>query len=399
MTAPMLRPSSIIKSLRRSSLWKLAFFLPIPLVIASVNYYVDPGQLFRGEDYVQRIVDLLSSGKNVWNVIYNHNERLKQRLMVAKLPTRPDIVVLGSSQTKAVGSRTFPDKYVYNAGVSAGTLEDFIGIYELFYERQLVPKEVILEVNPWLLNKNDKNVHPHFVALAREYSTALQRMGRSKDEGISLVRRLEFHPVVQLFSLGYFRQSLGGVSGVIDLSQRMIGRASTRRQIVPADLTLRTTDVPIKDTFVLVSDGTWWVHGEDLITTLADAIEYADKPRGWVNFAELDRERDELFERFIGQMQKDGAKVSLFMPPWPHETYELIKNNPRYAILTSLEQYIADVAKRYSLDVYGSYDGGELGFTLDDFYNPDHLRRPGQARIIREYKRSPTIAREQAAPP
>jgi hypothetical protein len=234
------------------------------------------------------------------------------------------------------------------------------------------------------------------MALAREYSAALRRMGAPNTDGISLVRMFQFHPLVQLFSPSYFRQSIGGVSGVIAASQAMVGQAETRNQIIPHDMTLRTTDGPIKDTFVLVSDGTWWVHGEEWITPLADAVQYAEKPRGWTNFTKLDSERNSLFERFIKQMQADGAKVSLFLPPWPHETYHLIKNNPRYAILRELERYILDVADRYDLDVYGSYDGGELGMTLDDFYNPDHLRRPAQARIIQNFRRSPEVIRLQA---
>ena len=50
-------------------------FLPIAIIIVLINYNVDPANVFSGDDYVEKIADIIASGNNADN-ISNYNERI-----------------------------------------------------------------------------------------------------------------------------------------------------------------------------------------------------------------------------------------------------------------------------------------------------------------------------------
>ena len=92
--------------IRRIILKLTLILLPVAILVISVNYFVDPANMFSSREYVSGIADILSKGNNVNNV-KNYDERLLQEQMTTKLQRTPDIVVLGSSRVMAVGSESW----------------------------------------------------------------------------------------------------------------------------------------------------------------------------------------------------------------------------------------------------------------------------------------------------
>ena len=77
--------------------------------MGTINYKVDPANIFSTNLYVKGIAEILLAGHNVDN-ISNYDERLLQEQMITGLKSTPHIVVLGFKSYYAGWRRFFPGK-------------------------------------------------------------------------------------------------------------------------------------------------------------------------------------------------------------------------------------------------------------------------------------------------
>jgi len=186
----------------------IIIFLPIAIIIGLINYNVDPANVFSGDDYVEKIADIIASGNNADN-ISNYNERILQKKYIHRLKEKnPDIIVMGSSRIMEIGHKVFPDKKNLNVGVSHANINDLIAIAGLMEECKIMTKEVIINVDPYLICKGDKGTEEW--VLLKEYHRKFLIKNCNK-----LIEKEEFeekeNPIKKwftLFSFDYFQNSL-----------------------------------------------------------------------------------------------------------------------------------------------------------------------------------------------
>ncbi len=142
----------------------LLFFILIVVTVASTNYIGDAAHIFT-QNYEKQISDILLSGNNVTN-IGNYDERALQRLLV-KNSRIADTVVLGSSRMMLYGEQIFGKLNIQNSAVSGATLEDLIGIYQIYKSENKLPKNIIIGVDPWIFNAH--NGQERWITLKKEY--------------------------------------------------------------------------------------------------------------------------------------------------------------------------------------------------------------------------------------
>ncbi len=137
--------------------YSLVYFLTLSsliTVVAGINFFVDPGNIFGNNHYEETIAMLLVEGKNVANT-NNYDQRLVQKIYINNITKPPEVVVLGASNSLEICSQNFPGRSLFNNSVSGASIEDYLAIYELYRERGFIPKIVIIGAVPWLFNKNN----------------------------------------------------------------------------------------------------------------------------------------------------------------------------------------------------------------------------------------------------
>jgi hypothetical protein len=190
--------------------FKMIFLLPIPIVMVAVNVIGDPANLFRSEDYEVEIARIMLSGRNVANLT-DYNERRVQACFAERLVERRDVLVLGSSRSMQVSSDTFPSRTFYNAGLSGATLEDHVGLLELYVEGDKAPGVLVWGLDPWLLNR--ANGQTRWMDLAGPCKRALVRLGRPVPPDVenAAAGAAAWEKYAQLLSPSYFQLSLKSI--------------------------------------------------------------------------------------------------------------------------------------------------------------------------------------------
>ena len=141
----------------RKILLKLSIiFIPFAIIIVTINYNVDPANIFSGDEYVDKIANIIASGNNADNIL-NCNERLLQKHFLQKQKEKnPDVVIMGSSRIMEISSNVYSNKTLLNIGVSHANINDLIALAGLMNELKIKPKEVVINVDPFLICKGDK---------------------------------------------------------------------------------------------------------------------------------------------------------------------------------------------------------------------------------------------------
>jgi len=168
------------------------------LILTSVNYYGDAGSIFH-KGKVAQIAEYLVEGYNVANVD-NIDERDLQRSIIKLSKTIPSVIVLGSSRIMLIHADYFKTNSFMNHGVSGASIEDMIAIYQLYKMKGMLPKIILIGIDPWIFNKN--NGQGRWKTLATEYESFFSSETNIKNSFT------HFDKYYQLFSPSYFQSSV-----------------------------------------------------------------------------------------------------------------------------------------------------------------------------------------------
>lgn len=363
----------------RALIKNISVFLPFALLLVSVNYFVDPAQIFNRNHYEQGVAEILLKGSNVANVS-NRDERFLQKHYIAGLQKKKDIIVLGSSRSLQIRSASFPGKSFFNHGVSGASLEDDMAIFEMYLEKNIEPKVIILELDPWLLNKNSGQ--ERWKSIGDYYERFASRIGIDnkfsnpffiwRDSGFFRIKKY-----LQIFSLSYFQSSVLYLQ-----TQQAMADKDKKGKYYATDLTeLNVT--------VVLSDGSYSYEKKYRELSVSEALIAAkdDTTRETVyslgQFYELDGRLKLKFEKFLHYLLGRDIKVIFFLPPYHPYVYDYLANSPKYNIILEAEKYFRNKALENNITIISSYNPKDCGFGEADFYDGMHLKRGAVARLLK----------------
>lgn len=344
-----------------------AVFATLLMLVAVVNYYYDPANIFGDRTYEAGVARLLSEGKDVANVT-DYDERLVQKFFVERLQSRRDVLILGSSRSMNLGSDLFPGMTFYNASVSGATLEDDYAILQIYREHHLLPKLLVLGVDPWVFNRNSEQTR--WRSLEQEYRRSIQEENVDAVSSNSIGEQ-QIYKLKQLLSFDYFRAAV---------------RVSHRADRDYYSTTARELDVNIRR-----ADGT--------ITYKRDfAHRSPEKVTEWVRqqtatvplyslgrFDELDTEYIRQFSDLILRLRAEGIEVMLFMPPYHPDMYAaLTRAGGPYELVKDVELYLRRFAGEHNLLISGSFDPDRIHCGREEFFDEMHPRPNCVSRILKE---------------
>lgn len=382
-------------------LFKLLGFVPIIGLLIGVNYFVDPANLYK---HIEKgIADILLSGKNAANV-GDRDERLVVKYYAQQVKDAPDVLVLGSSRTLEIDSKMLAGSRIYNASVSGATVRDDMAIYGMFRSRGLLPDEIILGLDPWLLNA--RNGQPRWTSVREYYeytSTLSEQAVKAKQDGVSRTgpgweeqprltvradpRKAELtrEKYLNLLSPTYFQ------AGIKKLWKNY--SSPGRDESAPVE----ATKSMIADQAILRSDGSLSYprayRERDEATVSREARSYANAEPIYSlgAFKELDPQAISDLEGFLDLLEMDGVNVRLVLIPYHPVVYKKLGNkySSKYRLVPETEKYFRSLAVERGLPIIGSFNPAVGGYTSSDFYDGMHLKREQVTRMVRDLTLEP----------
>lgn len=339
---------------------KLLLLLPIAGFVVGLNYYVDPAHRFNADEYARGIGYALAEGYNVADA-GNHDDRLVQRYFAEKSTLRPDILVLGSSRSMYIRAEFFPGHTLFNSFVAPGTVEDYVAIYQLYRQREKIPKWVIIGIDPWLLDDNHHfNKLRHWEAIKAEYWALASSWGTTPVEVASHLGEALQRKAATLFSISYFQEAFKYFV------------QNKRNQFY------RTTSVPQLHA-VRFSDGSALLdlNGRNMLAFAVKA-KAQNQVKNQKPFAISDT-RSRQFEAFLSALLKDGVRPIFFLSPYHPIAVgvERIRKN-----LEEIQSYFEILAGDKGIPVIGSFDPASSSLPPDDFEDISHLRSAGIQKVF-----------------
>jgi len=339
---------------------KLLFLTPIIIFIACFNLYVDPAKLFSKGDYEIGIANYLNENKNVEN-LSDYDERLLQEYLIEGFDSPREVVVLGSSRAMQINKDMFPGRTFINNSVSGATFEDILGLYELYRAKDLLPKSIILGLDPWYLNRNHGQVR--WKTLGATYDMAMQRLGLDPaDVAGSFLEDLIPYRYLELLSPSYFQQSF-----------KML-REGQGTSYYPTTDTVGEHNIKLTDGSLSYNFSYSNASAEEINRKATEeALENPIYSLG--GFTQLDQNYINTINALVKDYLDHGGKLVFYLAPFHPKFYELMINNEKYKIVSDAEIYFRTLAKNHDIPVVGAFDPAKLSLSGNDFYDGMHLKR------------------------
>jgi hypothetical protein len=329
---------------------KLAIlFIPLGLIIMIVNVRVDPANIFSGEKYLDKITAILVSGNNVDNIA-NYNERLLQKKVLFKQMQSPQVLVMGSSRIMEINSLFFSDKKMLNIGVSHANINDLIAITGVVDSLKLIPRQVIINVDPFLICKGDKGTgewkslftfHDYF--LNKNYGI---RTAGSADETEQVFRKY-----YTMITFEYFKESIAFVMAGKNKEVYNVGKKPPAKYGRYADGSIAYSAA--------------YTHPDT--TLVADVSKRMSKEI----IKDIDSVKLKYLNYLIDFFRKNKTEITIVKLPF-HPDYFSGVNEKQNHVFDYYENFFDNWAIQKHLNIKGGFSARKLNISRANFYDAYH---------------------------
>lgn len=364
-------------------------FLPLILLVASTNFFIDPANIFKNRKFEKEIIDTLKSGKNVgFTVTMSQLDEVAFVEDLSAYVFSPiDILVLGSSRAFSIGSEIFPAKRFLNASISSLKLGDLLGLYEIFENKSIVVKNLILSLDPDLFVLDfmpRSSLYLGFIEMSKKIGVDFNYLGIS-NLYLNLIK-IKILKCIEIFSPAYFQDSFKLILA------KQFGYNGLKFN--DSTINLRKQDwYPTYDSSAI--GGLIFPDGSREFCSLltSDAYDTAE----YIKKCSFDMERIKkkkfyikpesrfIFEKFIKYLETKNINVIFYLPPHHRFTYSYETGlNPNSAVLRS-ELYLRSFALDNAIQVVGSFDPYFIGINNDEMIDHHHPKRATAAKLFANF--------------
>ncbi len=357
-------------------LFKFLFLLPIPAFMIWFNYTVDCSGFFQGELYEREVVSALMAGENVSG--YDQmNEQKIYSLYAQNLEKPFNTVAVGSSRILQLTNSIAGEESYLNCGVSGADIRDIMGMFYLFDKADMLPQNLIIGADPWLLNGNADALNLRSNAeLYNEFLST--RLGMD----VPYEKPDETARYKALLSPSYFQGNLS----------HYFRQAASEEEPLAVNPNLNNTLATVK-----MADGSVW-YPKDFRNATQEEIDAKARQEATTflrmeNYLAPDPSLTHIFEEFIQYAKGKGVNVILVLSPYHPLVYNYAsENKEKYPGFFLSEDWFIQCAEKYKLPLYGSYNPFVAECTDFDFYDGLHIKGEALKRI---FPGVPTILAQQ----
>lgn len=345
---------------------KSALILPLVAGMVWFNFTVDRSGLFQGDAFEREVALELLLGQNIAN-FEQMDERQINALYVQNLDSPLNTVVLGSSRVLQLNTTIAGTDSFYNLGMTGADFKDLLGTYYLFERADKLPKNIVIGLDPWLLNadetaidyRSDKELYNEFLTTQLGIKTDYE-----PEDSTALWKAM--------ISPSYFQGNLEYYFRDRQLEKKP--------EVVSGDLYDYSTEIKMFDGSVL--------YNASFRESSQEAIDTSARDSGATflrmqNYYEPDAGLCELFDLFISHVQSKGVNVIFLMSPYHPITYSYVSERADvYSGFFKTEQWFTNYALENNIPLYGTYNPYISDCWYDDFYDGFHIKGEALSRVF-----------------
>jgi hypothetical protein len=329
------------------------------IFLVGINYISDPASLFNGDEL--RIAKYISNGFNVTGFV-NVDERILQKKIIEEIKFNPNTIILGSSRIMMIG-KDYYGLDSFNNGVSGASIEDIITIYHLNRKKNVLPKRIVIGLDPWLFNNYSSQ--NRWKSLKKEYD---EYYIRKSDR---IFTYLPIHKYFQLFSISYLQTSI----------KNLPKKIKNENKIVPTKYDNNKKITKISDGTISYSENERNLTKKSIDDSALRSIEGAVYSLD--NFNNISKDILLEFQQFIKKLQADGIKIEILFLPYHPTVWNHLNENIKYSKVKEIEKLIyANYSNTDGIIVKGSYDPIVFNLISKDFYDGMHLSPSGIKKVL-----------------
>ncbi len=341
--------------------FRLFYFLPFALFVIFANVFIDPANIYHNNTL--EMSRAMLSGKDVYSVSANLDERKLKYYMLMGLDRVPDCIAVGPSIVYSISSDITDSDSFYNLAVGGADYYDILSQFGIMESEGKLPNRVIfgVEFNFFMENLYNYDTRHEELMPYAKYMMSVLNGDHSDKPSLSRISHIKRY-IRQLVSVTYFQSSFEYLkkNGVSVFGNRwgLADRYDDNFSVIKYDGSLK--------------------HGRDNRNkSLNDVIENSE---AYVLDAfyhnEISGESREMFEKLIVYLNDRGVAVEIYLCPFAPALWDRVNPTLKqdYYCVSDLEEFAIYMADKYNLKITGSFNPYRLEMTNDDFYDARHPR-------------------------
>jgi hypothetical protein len=276
-----------------------------------------------------------------------------------------------------IRSTLFPGASFINHSVVGGRLDDLLSIYQVYLTRHLTPRWLILELHPWLLDKQ---------IAERPW---LHVSGDPRADYYSICQTLGLRPRPTSIWTPMMRYGMLVSPSYFQTSSAAMYRAIVRSRPVREDCEeVQGMDEPAVEGSVMLADGSLRFPRAVRELSAAD-VRKRMQMKGALNVSltkvDIDDKAEEELDAFLELLRRQRVQVVPLFVPFHPALREIFGSSRAYASYMQAEARFRSLAQRHGLTIVGSYDPGVCGCTEADFIDARHPKESCVSRILGDW--------------
>ncbi|MEG2395199.1 MAG: hypothetical protein RSC36_09220, partial [Ruthenibacterium sp.] len=345
-----------------------AVLCTVPLFAIYYSYTTDCSGFFQGDVELRATANMVLSGQDIIGYEkLNNSERDIMKILAANMEPLPQTIALGSSRILQLTKEIARTDSFFNCAMTGGDAADVLSTFYLFDRENRLPDTVIIGFDPWLLRddvdgfdkRSDKALYTEFLNEKLGFDLTYE-----KEDNRAAYEAL-YSPIYFQDNLTFTLRDSAGIN---------------KPQPVTGDLYSQTTEVKCSDGSLLY-DAEWRNRTQELRDS--DAYYQTENLIHMQDYPKLGTFMPQVFDRFFAYAQSRGVNLVIVLTPFHPIPYDFAVGTAatdpmRYGGFLATEPSIRQLAAKYNIPVYGSYNPHAIeGVTSADFY--DGLHCTGEA--------------------
>lgn len=273
------------------------------------NYLLDPNNRYQFHVSESNLRLLAEVPGHALVVPGNYDDRILLKRFIQVAP-RPDTAVIGGSRIMNLQRSPGPlvlQTVFLNAGVSAGTLRDYIAIWQLMKKNKKIPKTIFLCVDPQALNRAAQN--DQWLSLSDDFQAFFNASASGRYYVAALTSQLK-----DLLSL---QTTLAAIS--------KLGQARVRPELLY--LKDYAGLVPIRTASFALTYPSVYEEKDPLEVERMARSNGEGEIKAFRTWNRQDREYLEQLKMLIKDMKQEGVRVVLVLMPYHPLSLQAIKQD------------------------------------------------------------------------
>lgn len=344
------------------------FLLPLLLMVAAVNWYVDSYAYLR-ITYDEIGGHMIEEAQNVVGLEEsNYNDRSLLLACLNRQEDAKEVMVIGSSRVFTFEHTMFGSDSFYNAGLSEATIYDLWAVTGILVQNGHLPETMVIGVDAFLFNAahdNDRwlelEEYAHYMDEAAGRETGGGNGERDAGGQSSFRQKNTGKHHDKWLSLDYFRYN---ITCLPERSRFAVSYTNDWE----TELYTKHYDGSVSYQKELRE-----VQAEDVIALTEQTMEEHVVYR-MTDYREIDAESMALLTDLIDYLRCQNVEVILYLPPYSPMLYDYIESEEEFQITFEVEERMKELALEKGIALYGSYDPEGSGLEMSDLYDLYHVK-------------------------